>query len=166
MPTSTRQDAPYFTGIFGEFATSQRADVGIGPYRIAANSYCFADFERRAFLLQQSKRTYLQIRCTVTGGAYHSARRDLIIDACQKRIRRMHQLRPSALFSPIFSRARKKDWAAEGASETASTERVLAVREASYPLSLFPPFQSANAPLVCTLAVRPRRNKPPRCAAA
>ena len=32
MPTSTRQDAPYFTGIFGEFATSQRAAVGIGPY--------------------------------------------------------------------------------------------------------------------------------------
>ena len=54
----------------------------------------------------------------------------------------MHQLRPSTLFSPIFSRARKKDWAAEGASEPASTERVLAVREASYPLSLFPPSKA------------------------
>ena len=49
MPTSTRQDAPVFTKIygafvsarricrfteiFGKFVTSQRADVGIGPYR-------------------------------------------------------------------------------------------------------------------------------------
>ena len=32
MPTSARQDAPVFTEIFGKFATSQRADVGIGPY--------------------------------------------------------------------------------------------------------------------------------------
>ena len=41
----------------------------------AANPYSPANFERRAFLPQQSKRTYLQIRCTVTGGAYHSVRR-------------------------------------------------------------------------------------------
>ena len=26
-----------FTVIFGEFATAQRADVGIGPYRICSN---------------------------------------------------------------------------------------------------------------------------------
>ena len=64
-----------FTAIFGKFATSQRADVGIGPYRIAANSYCFADFERRAFLPQSFKRNCLQVWGTVTGGAYHSARR-------------------------------------------------------------------------------------------
>ena len=32
MPTSARQIAPRFTKIFGEFAASQRADVGIGPY--------------------------------------------------------------------------------------------------------------------------------------
>ncbi len=29
-----------FTEICGKFATSQRADVGIGPYRTAANPYC------------------------------------------------------------------------------------------------------------------------------
>ena len=28
------QDAPLFTEIFGEFVTSQRADVGIGPYKV------------------------------------------------------------------------------------------------------------------------------------
>ena len=31
------QDAPVFTELFGEFATAQRADVGIGPYRICSN---------------------------------------------------------------------------------------------------------------------------------
>ena len=30
------QNAPVFTGIYGESVTSQRADVGIGPYWIAA----------------------------------------------------------------------------------------------------------------------------------
>ena len=30
------QDTPLFTGIFGEFVTSHRADVGIGPYRACA----------------------------------------------------------------------------------------------------------------------------------
>ena len=28
------QNIPLFTEIFGEFVTSQRADVGIGPYRV------------------------------------------------------------------------------------------------------------------------------------
>ena len=35
-----------FTEIFGKFVTSQRADVGIGPYRALANPYCLANFER------------------------------------------------------------------------------------------------------------------------
>ena len=69
------QTAPVFTGIYGESVAAQRADVGIGPYRIAANSYCFADFERRAFLPQSFKRNCLQVWGTVTGGAYHSARK-------------------------------------------------------------------------------------------
>ena len=83
-----------FTAIFGEFATSQRADVGIGPYRARrrfaaahragqspaptkawANSYCFADFERRAFLHQSFKGNCYQSWCTVTGGVYLNARR-------------------------------------------------------------------------------------------
>ena len=32
MPTSARQNMAVFTEIYGEFAASQRADVGIGPY--------------------------------------------------------------------------------------------------------------------------------------
>ena len=33
MPTSARQNAPFFTEIRGEFVTSQRVDVGIDPYK-------------------------------------------------------------------------------------------------------------------------------------
>ena len=43
--------------------------------RLWANSYCHTNFERRAFLPQLFKRSYPQIRYTVTGGAYLSARR-------------------------------------------------------------------------------------------
>ena len=38
MPTSARQNLAVFTEIYGEFGTSHRADVGIGPYWEAA---CF-----------------------------------------------------------------------------------------------------------------------------
>ena len=69
------QNIPLFTEIFGEFVTSQRADVGIGPYRTPANPYCLTTFERKADLPQRFKRNDLQIWCTVTGGAYHSARK-------------------------------------------------------------------------------------------
>ena len=69
------QDAPLFTGICDESVTSQRADVGIGPYSVLANPYCPANFERKAFLPQILNCSYLQIRCPATGGAYHSARR-------------------------------------------------------------------------------------------
>ena len=44
-----------FSEIFGKFAAAQRADVGIGPYRTPANPYCFANFERKAFLQQPFK---------------------------------------------------------------------------------------------------------------
>ena len=37
-----------FTEIFDEFAASQRADVGIGPYMTPANSCCPANFECKA----------------------------------------------------------------------------------------------------------------------
>ena len=37
MPTSTRQNRPFFTEIYGEFGTSQRADVGIGPCKSSGN---------------------------------------------------------------------------------------------------------------------------------
>ena len=63
--------------IFSEFVTSQRADVGIGPYRAPANLYCLANFERKALLPQILNRNYSQICCTVTGGAYPSAHKVL-----------------------------------------------------------------------------------------
>ena len=69
------QTAPVFTGIYGESVAAQRADVGIGPYRTPANPYCLTNFKRKADLPQQFKRNDLQIWCTVTGGAYHSARK-------------------------------------------------------------------------------------------
>ena len=37
--TSTRQNAPYFTGIFGEFVTSQWADRVVVPYGKASTAY-------------------------------------------------------------------------------------------------------------------------------
>ena len=88
------QNAVVFSEIYGEFATSSRADVGIGPYRARrrfaaahragqspaptkawANSYCPANFKRRAFLHQSFKGNCYQSWCTVTGGAYLNARR-------------------------------------------------------------------------------------------
>ena len=63
-----------FAEIYGKFATSQRADVGIGPYKTLANPYCPANFERKAFLPQILNRNCSQICCTVTGGAQYSAR--------------------------------------------------------------------------------------------
>ena len=42
MPTSARAECTAFTEAFGEFATSSRADVGIGPYIQAAAAYEFA----------------------------------------------------------------------------------------------------------------------------
>ena len=50
-------------------------DKGRLFWRSAANSYCFATFERRSFLPQSFKGSCYQIWCPVTGGAYQSARR-------------------------------------------------------------------------------------------
>ena len=50
-----------FSEIFGKFAAAQRADVGIGPYSVSANSYCHTGFERRAFLPQLFKRNCSRI---------------------------------------------------------------------------------------------------------
>ena len=89
--------------------------VGIGAYGTPANPYCLANFERKAFLSQIFKRSCSQIRCTVTGRAYQSARKvsmcvrsDKKIGAHRNSTCSMHQTYPSALFSPIFSRAREK----------------------------------------------------------
>ena len=54
--------------------TSARQDAPV-LLKSSANPYCFANFERKAFLQQPFKRNDLQIWCTVTGGAYHSARK-------------------------------------------------------------------------------------------
>ena len=110
-----------FTDIFGETAASQRADVGIGPYRTPANPYFPASFERKAFLQQILNRSYSQIWCTITGGAYQIARR---VSTCVRNICKSDFClnrtagctpRPQApLFSPFFSGKTEKN----GPSET------------------------------------------------
>ena len=104
-----------FTEILGEFAASQRAGRAAGPYRTPANPYCPANFDCKADLPQQFKRNYLQIRCTVTGGAYHSARR---VSPCVRNgyktgaslncTRSTHQTVPQRPFSPSSFPARRK----------------------------------------------------------
>ena len=64
-----------FTEIFGEFVTSHWADRVVGPYRVSANPYYPANFDRKAFLPQILNRNCSQICCTGTGGAQYSARR-------------------------------------------------------------------------------------------
>ena len=112
------QTAPVFTGIYGESVAAQRADVGIGPYRTPANPYFPASFERKAFLQQILNRSYSQIWCTITGGAYQIARRVSTCvrnicksDSCLNCTRRTHQTRPSAPFLPILFRQDGKEWA-------------------------------------------------------
>ena len=105
-----------FTEIFGETAASQRADVGIGPYRTPANPYFLASFERKAFLQQILNRSYSQIWCTITGGAYQIARR---VSTCVRNICKSDSClnrtagctpRPQApLFSPFFSGKTEKN---------------------------------------------------------
>ena len=56
------QAAPLFTELFGEFAASQRAGRVAGPYRTPANPYCPANFDCKADLPQQFKRSDSQIR--------------------------------------------------------------------------------------------------------
>ena len=115
-----------FTDIFGETATSQRADVGIGPYRTPANPYFLASFERKAFLQQILNRSYSQIWCTITGGAYQIARR---VSTCVRNICKSDSClnrtagrtpRPQApLFFPFFSSKTEKNGPPE-ARRTAS----------------------------------------------
>ena len=54
---------------------SRTAVTGIGLYKVSANSYSPATFERRADLPQSFKGNCYQTWCTVTGGAYQSARK-------------------------------------------------------------------------------------------
>ena len=81
----------------------------------AANLYCLANFKRKAFSPQILNRSCLQIRCTVTGGAYHSARR---VSPCVRNgyktgaslncTRSTHQTVPQRPFSPSSFPARRK----------------------------------------------------------
>jgi hypothetical protein len=103
-----------FSEIFGKFAAAQRADVGIGPYGTPANPYFPASFERKVFLQQILNRSYSQIWCTVTGGAYHSARRGSMCvrnvcksDSCLNRTAECTK-RVQALFSSLSFLLREK----------------------------------------------------------
>ena len=55
--------------------SSRTAVTGIGPYNVSANPYCPVNFNYKAILPQSFKGNRYQIWSTVTGGAYHSARR-------------------------------------------------------------------------------------------
>ena len=130
-----------FTEIFGETEPSHWADRAVGPYgeismhsypvgaddsvrpqdisvlrKSSANPYFPASFERKAFLQQILNRSYSQIWCTITGGAYQIARRVSTCvrnicksDSCLNCTRRTHQTRPSAPFLPILFRQDGKD---------------------------------------------------------
>ena len=148
-----------------------RAERGKGRlWGAPANPYCFTNFECKADLSQPFKGNCSQIRSSVTGGAYNSVcrvtmcvRRDLSIGACLNCTRSTHQTVTKRPFSPHSFPARRKRMGRRrcvGNGLDGTSPR--AMREASYPLSPFPPFQSANATLVCTLVVRPRRNESPR----
>ena len=115
-----------FTEILGEFVTSHWADRVVGPYRTPANPYFPASFERKAFLQQILNRSYSQIWCTITGGAYQIARR---VSPCVRNICKSDSClnrtagrtpRPQApLFFPIFSGKTEKI----GPSETTSSRK-------------------------------------------
>ena len=120
------QTAPVFTGIYGESVAAQRADVGIGPYRTPANSCCPANFECKAFLQQILNRSYSQIWCTITGGAYQIARRVTTCvrnicksDSCLNRTAGRTPRPQAPLFFPFFSGKTEKNGPPE-ARRTAS----------------------------------------------
>ena len=45
----------FFTKLFSKFATAQWADRVVGPYRVSANPYYPANFERKTDLQQPFK---------------------------------------------------------------------------------------------------------------
>ena len=150
-----------FTKISGEFAAAQRADVGIGPYMTPANSCCSANFECKAFLPQSFKGNYYQIWCIVTGGAYQSAREVTWCVRNDYKNRFLPELYPQDApnasqrpFSPPSFPARRKRWGRRRCVGNGLDGTSLrAMREVSYPLRPFPPFQTANALLVCGLGL-------------
>ena len=97
-----------------------------------------------------SEATSIKFDTPVSGGAYQDIRKVTIEwnarpkhwDLPEFR-GRTHQTRPSAPFLPYLFPRKGKDRAAGGASETTTTERILASK-ASYPLCSFFPFQTAS----------------------
>ena len=59
----------------GNILMKNMMDFCIGPYNVSANPYCPVNFNYKAILPQSFKGNRYQIWSTVTGGAYHSARR-------------------------------------------------------------------------------------------
>ena len=97
-----------------------------------------------------STETSCKFGTPVSGGAYQNARKVTIEWNARPKHRdlpefrgRTHQTRPSAPFLPYLFPRKGKDRAAGGASETTTTERILASK-ASYPLCSFFPFQTAS----------------------
>ena len=52
-----------------------RADVGIGPYRVSAIRATLQISNAKLTYCSHTNATFCKFSCTVTGGAYHSARR-------------------------------------------------------------------------------------------
>ena len=62
------QNIPLFTEIFGEFVTSQRADVGIGPYRVLRK---FAAAHRAEQICQAPTGVYRKREIGIYSGGYY-----------------------------------------------------------------------------------------------
>ena len=99
----------------------------------------------------RSKATSYKFDTPVSGGAYQDARKVTLvwndaqnIGTCLKSEAGSTKRILKRPFLPYLFPREGKDMAAGGASEPASTERVPAIRGASFPLSPFLPFQTAN----------------------
>ena len=97
-----------------------------------------------------SKATGCKSDTPVSGGAQYDARKVTIVWNARRKHRfqpkircRKHQTVTKRPFLPYLFPRKGKDRAAGGASETTTTERILASK-ASYPLCSFLPFQTAN----------------------
>ena len=112
-------------------------------------------FQPHGVLPQIFNRSCSQICCPVSGGAYQDIREVTTewndarnIGACLNSEAECTKRIPKRPFLPYLFPRKGKDRAAGGASETTTTERILASK-ASYPLCSFLPFQTANS--ICGL---------------
>ena len=109
------QAAPLFTGICGESVTSQQTDVGSVPTELRRIRTALQISTAKLIYRTHSNVAICKSSCTVTGGAYHSARRGSPCvrngnktGASLNRTRSTHQTVPQCPFSPLSFPARRK----------------------------------------------------------